>query len=338
MFLRRATNQGRRLFSATSTRAFSIAPTTRPSSKVAGGVASAFVAAACLVAAGTREDKQSHAGWFKKTNYTKIKNEIIEAIEKVDEKRENGTSIGPTLIRLAWHAAGTYSIHSKTGGSNGAHMRFEPESAWGCNAGLGESREFMYAIHKKHSDISIADLWTLAAVAAIEKMGGPEIPWRPGRKDAKGPTQEPDGRLPNADSGCPNANIGHIRDIFGRLGFNDRETVALCGAHALGRCHTDASGYWGPWTNAETTFSNEYFRLLLEEKWTVKKTHEGKPWTGPMQFENPDGNLMMLPSDIALTQDESFKKYVSMYAKDEELFFRDFSAAFSKLMELGVEF
>ena len=77
MFLRRATNQGRRLFTATSTRAFSIAPTTRPSSKVAGGVASAFVAAACLVAAGTREDKQSHAAWFKKTNYTKIKNEVI---------------------------------------------------------------------------------------------------------------------------------------------------------------------------------------------------------------------------------------------------------------------
>jgi catalase (peroxidase I) len=38
----------------------------------------------------------------------------------------------------------------------------------------------------------------------------------------------------------------------------------------------NASGYWGPWTNAETTFSNEYFRLLLEEKWSPKKTHKGK--------------------------------------------------------------
>lgn len=36
------------------------------------------------------------------------------------------------------------------------------------------------------------------------------------------------------------------------------------------------SGYWGPWTNAESTFSNEYFRLLVEEKWTIKTTHEGK--------------------------------------------------------------
>lgn len=47
------------------------------------------------------------------------------------------------------------------------------------------------------------------------------------------------------------------------MGFNDAETVALIGAHAVGRCHTDRSGHWGPWTNAETTFSNEYFRLLL---------------------------------------------------------------------------
>jgi cytochrome c peroxidase len=33
----------------------------------------------------------------------------------------------------------------------------------------------------------------------------------------------------------------------------NREIVALLGAHAVGRCHTEASGYWGPWTNAETT-------------------------------------------------------------------------------------
>ncbi len=49
-------------------------------------------------------------------------------------------------------------------------------------------------------------------------------------------------------------------------GFNDQEIVALSGAHALGRCHEDASGYWGPWTNAESSFSNDYFRLLKEAR------------------------------------------------------------------------
>lgn len=36
-----------------------------------------------------------------------------------------------------------------------------------------------------------------------------------------------------------------------RMGFNDQEIVALCGAHTLGRCHDDRSGFVGPWTNGE---------------------------------------------------------------------------------------
>jgi cytochrome c peroxidase len=97
-------------------------------------------------------------------------------------------------------------------------------------------------------------------------------------------------------------------------------------------------GYWGPWTNAESTFSNEYFRLLLEERWSPKMTHNGKPWTGPDQYEDATGKLMMLPSDMALVADPEFKKYVELYAKDEARFFKDFAAAFSKLLELGVPF
>lgn len=70
----------------------------------------------------------------------------------------------------------------------------------------------------------------------------------------------------------------------------------------------------------------------MEEKWTEKK------WKGPKQFEDKTGKLMMLPTDLALIEDPKFKKYVEMYAKDEALFFKDFSAAFNKLMELGVKF
>ena len=110
-------------------------------------------------------------------------------------------------------------------------------------------------------------------------MGGPEIPFRFGRVDeTDGKKSPPDGRLPDADKGNgPDAGLAqHLRDIFYRMGFNDQDIVALSGAHALGRVHEDASGYWGPWTRAETSFSNEYFRLLLEEKWTVKKTKKNE--------------------------------------------------------------
>jgi len=84
--------------------------------------------------------------------------------------------------------------------------------------------------------------------------------------------------------------------------------------------------------------SNEYFRLLLEERWSPKMTHNGKPWKGPDQFEDSTGKLMMLPSDMILVTDPQFKKYVQMYAKDEDLFFKDFAKAFAKLLELGVPF
>ena len=84
--------------------------------------------------------------------------------------------------------------------------------------------------------------------------------------------------------------------------------------------------------------SNEYFRELIENTWTIKTTHEGKPWTGPAQFETDGGALMMLPSDIALIEDATFKGFVEMYAKDEALFFKDFAAAWQKLTELGVAF
>lgn len=45
-------------------------------------------------------------------------------------------SYGPLLVRLAWHASGTFDAKSGTGGSNGATMRFAPESGHGANAGL----------------------------------------------------------------------------------------------------------------------------------------------------------------------------------------------------------
>ena len=167
-------------------------------------------------------------------------------------------------------------------------------------------------------------------------MGGPEVPWAAGRSDAAdGSTSPPDGRLPDADKGTLKGTVQHLRDIFHRMGFDDKDIVALSGAHALGRCHETASGYWGPWTFAETTFSNEYFRLLLEETWTLKTTHNGRAWTGPDQFEDPSGKLMMLPSDVALLWDKEFRKHVEVYAKDEELFFKDFASASGKLFALG---
>ena len=278
-------------------------------------------------------------------NWNAVREDISDLINdsevvnpSVDDGVQGGGGfVAPMLLRLAWHCSGTWCKDANNGGSEGGTMRFKPESDHGGNAGLGIARALLEPIKAKHPDITYADLYILAGVVAVEEMGGPLVPFRYGRSDAKGPTDpkadprfSPDGRLPDGDKGAQ-----HIRDIFYRMGFDDRAIVALCGAHAVGRCHTDRSGFWGPWTKAESTLSNEYYRLLIEEKWTPKKTHKKKKWTGPPQYENPEGDLMMLYTDIALIEDPKFKVWVEKYKEDEQLFFDDFAKYYQQLNELG---
>ncbi|KAI9371004.1 heme peroxidase [Aspergillus egyptiacus] len=261
-----------------------------------------------------------------KEDYQKVYNAIADRL--ANETDYDDGSYGPVLVRLAWHASGTYDKETGTGGSNGATMRFAPESDHGANAGLKHARDFLEPIKAQFPWISYSDLWTLAGACAIQELGGPAIPWRPGRQDKDVASCTPDGRLPDASK-----NQDHIRAIFGRMGFNDQEMVALVGAHALGRAHTDRSGFDGPWDFSPTVFSNEFFRLLVDEKWQQRK------WNGPAQFTDKTTNtLMMLPTDIALIKDKEFKKHVDRYAKDSDVFFKEFSDVFVKLLELGVPF
>lgn len=259
-------------------------------------------------------------------DYQAVYNEIANRLEENSDYDDG--SYGPVLLRLAWHASGTYDKDTKTGGSNGATMRFAPESEHGANAGLKVARDFLEPVKQKFPWISYSDLWILGGVCAIQEMLGPDIPFRPGRVDKDFTACTPDGRLPDAAQGQD-----HVRNIFYRMGFNDQEIVALVGAHALGRCHTDRSGYSGPWTFSPTVLTNDYFKLLLDEKWQWKK------WNGPKQYEDKKTkSLMMLPADMSLVEDKKFREWVKKYAADNDLFFKDFSAAIVKLFELGVPF
>lgn len=250
---------------------------------------------------------------------------IVALLDSDFSKKYDDGSVGPVLVRLAWHASGTYKEADGTGGSDGATMRFEPESKWGANAGLDIARNMLEPIKRAYPNLSYADLYTLSSVVAIEHMGGPKISWQAGRKDATNNAKTvEDGRLPDASK-----KEDHIRGIFNRMGFTDREIVALAGAHCIGRCHPDRSGYTGVWTFAPTKFTNLYFKELLNRKWTVKK------WDGPLQYEDATGKLMMLPADLAFLDDKEFRKYVELYAKDKQAFFEDFSAAYAKLLSLG---
>jgi len=273
----------------------------------------------------------------KGVNLPSVKSDIIKLIESDMEERNDGTSLIGTFVRLSWHCSGTYSSFDETGGSNGGRIRFHPEKSWEANAGLQIATDALESIKLLHPEISYADLYTLSGVVAVEMSGGPQIPYNLGRIDFDdGELSPEDGRLPDADKGSMKKTAAHMRDIFGRMGFTDREMVCLIGAHTLGRCHIDNSGYWGPWNKAENKFNNALFKFLLDMDWTVKKTHNGKKWKGPLQYENPSGELMMLPSCMAMIKDEKMLEYVKMYAEDQDLFFTDFAEAYGKLLALGV--
>jgi len=257
---------------------------------------------------------------------------VVPFILRIDiaEMIKKDPDFGPTLVRLAWHSSGTYDKMTNTGGSSKGTMRFKEELSHGANAGLDKAVAKLEPLKDKYPYVSYADLYTLAGAVAIETLGGPDIPWKGGRVDSVDPTDvTPDGRLPDADKGKPEKTSSHLREIFGRMGFNDQEIVALAGAHALGRCHAEASGYVGPWSPTPTMFNNAYFTLLNNLKW------EPNTVNGKFQYKDPTGKLMMLPSDIALIQDPGFKKYVDIYAKDGAKFNEDFANAFGKLLALG---
>ena len=234
----------------------------------------------------------------------------------------------PMAIRVAWHASGTWDKETETGGSNGATMRFEPEHSDGANAGLFIIHDLLLKVKNAYGcALSFADLWTLAGCKAVEFMGGPRIEFHSGRVDASEEEAivPPNGRLPDASQGAE-----HLREVFGRMGFDDRDIVALSGAHTVGRCHKVRSGYDGPWTTTPLRFNNEYFTNLMNKQWKARE------WDGPLQYTDVETEtLIMLPTDLALKTDPSLRKIAQEYADNESAFFRDFSSAFSRLVSKG---
>ena len=179
---------------------------------------------------------------------------------------------GPLLIRMAWHAAGTYRIGDGRGGAGSGQQRFEPRNSWPDNANLDKARRLLWPIKQKYGrKISWADLMVLAGNCALESMGfktfgfgggrvdawepdevtdwGPEDVWLAdkrytGQRDLDKPLAavqmgliyvNPEGPNGNPD---PLAAAIDIRETFARMAMNDEETVALiAGGHTFGKTH-----------------------------------------------------------------------------------------------------
>ncbi|KAJ4874300.1 hypothetical protein Rs2_39318 [Raphanus sativus] len=240
----------------------------------------------------------------------------------------------PILVRLGWHDAGTYNKNiedwPQRGGANGS-LRFEPELKHAANAGLVDALKLIEPLKEKYANISYADLFQLASATAVEEAGGPEIPMKYGRVDVSAPEQCPEeGRLPDAGPPSP---ADHLREVFYRMGLNDKEIVALSGAHTLGRSRPERSG----WGKPETKYTKAGPGEPGGQSWTVKWLKFDNSYFKDIK-EKRDEDLLVLPTDAALFEDPSFKNYAEKYAEDPAAFFKDYAEAHAKLSNLGAKF
>ncbi|KAG0470949.1 hypothetical protein HPP92_015495 [Vanilla planifolia] len=240
----------------------------------------------------------------------------------------------PILIRLGWHDAGTFDKNieewPQRGGANGS-LRYDIELNHAANAGLVNALKLLQPIKDKYSDITYADLFQLASATAVEEAGGPKIPMRYGRVDVTGSEQCPDeGKLPAAGPPSP---ADHLREVFYRMGLNDKEIVALSGAHTLGRSRPERSG----WGKPETKYTKDGPGAPGGQSWTVQWLKFDNSYFKDVK-EQKDQDLLVLPTDAVLFEDPSFKVYAEKYAEDQDAFFKDYAEAHAKLSNLGAKF
>ena len=181
---------------------------------------------------------------------------------------------GGLMIRMAWHAAGSYRIADGRGGAGTGNQRFAPLNSWPDNVNLDKARRLLWPIKKKYGNrISWADLIVLAGNVAYESMGlktygfafGREDIWHPEKdtywgseKEWLGSTRyDGDNRAslenplaavqmgliyvnPEGVNGQPDPlrTAQDVRLTFARMAMNDEETVALtAGGHTVGKAH-----------------------------------------------------------------------------------------------------
>ncbi|OWJ98270.1 catalase/peroxidase HPI [Pseudomonas sp. A46] len=219
--------------------------------------------------------KFNYAEEFKKLDYKALKADLVRLMtDSQDWWPADFGHYGPQMIRMAWHATGTYRTTDGRGGGGRGQQRFAPLNSWPDNVNIDKTRRLLWPIKQKYGQkISWADLLVLAGNVALESMGfrtfgfgaGREDVWEPDLDVNWGaevawlgvdPERVKDDRELTPPFGAthmgliyvnpegPNASGDYmlaakdIRATFGRMAMDDEETVALiAGGHTFGKAH-----------------------------------------------------------------------------------------------------
>ncbi len=230
------------------------------------------------------------------------------------------------FVTLAWQCASTWRMTDYSGGCNGAQLRFPPQNTWPNNKGMSDVIKVLQtvkaALPLPTGLISIADLIVLAGQLALQNAGNLSFPFTGGRGDAL------DGGITAklAPRTYYNDSIVESRDNMKIMGFPSHLWVALAG-RPRSTVQQLRLGYTGSYTQDPTKLSNEYFQVLLANKWQLNSNLTIEP-----EYKAVSKDLYVLESDLALIWDNEFKAIVQEYATDDQWFKANFAKAWQLLM------
>ena len=127
-----------------------------------------------------------YAEAFEKIDFAALKQDIKAFLNSsVSWWPSDYGNYGPQMVRMAWHAAGTYRIADGRGGAGEALQRFAPLNSWWDNGNIDKSRRLLWPLKQKYgSALSWGDLMILTGNCALEIMGLPTYGFGGGRRDA----------------------------------------------------------------------------------------------------------------------------------------------------------